>query len=257
MLITSCNEYGKLLKSTDHNLKYEAAVKYYNEGDYYKAFSLLDNLMTVYNGTNKAQDIYWMLSWCDYHLTDYTLAATRFEIFHKRYPLSEHSEEALYMSALSNYKNSPELTLDQTDTKKAINGLQLFTDKYPSNPRVDTCNFLIEKLRDKLETKQYKQSYLYYHTENYKAAIVAFDNLLEDFPDTERKEKVLFYQLESKALLAQNSILSKKLKRNMDVIDSYTKFVDQYPSSTHLKSAEGLYNKAKQYVQINEQKNGS
>ncbi len=257
LFLGGCNSYSKLLKSDDYDLKYQKAQEFYNEKEYYKAFTLLDELMTVYNGTNKAENIYWLISWCDYHLKDYRLAATRFDIFYKRYPLSTHREEALFMKAMSNYKNSPDISLDQSDTKNAINDLQLFVDKFPQSTRVDSCNQLIESLLDKLEEKKYNFAYLYYNTSSYKAAIIAFDNLLEDFPDTKFKEKALFYQLSARYLLAQNSIASKKRERFQAVIESYTKFVDLYSSSTQLKKAEDYYLKAKDYMNQNRSKDGS
>ncbi len=240
--LSGCNEYNQLLKSTDYNEKYEAANKYYAEADYYKAYTLYDELMNVYNGTSRAEEMYYKMAYCDYNIGYYSLAATRFNIFYKRYPLSKQAEEALYMSALSSYKNSPKSTLDQTDTYNAINNLQIFINKYPSSPRVDTSNVLIEELRNKLETKSYDQAFQYHHMEMHKAAIIAFNNLLEDFPDTDYREQALFYQLKSRFLLAENSVASKKIGRYEDVKDSYIKFVDYFPKSSFIRQAEGLYN---------------
>ena len=252
LFITGCSEYSKILKSNDFNLKYEAANKYYEEGDYYKAYALFDELMTIYNGTTRAEEMYFKMAYCDYNLGFYSLSATRFNIFYKRYPLSENAEEALFLSALSNYKNSPVHSLDQTDTYRAINNLQLFINKYPESNRVDTCNTLVEKLRDKLEKKYYDMAYLYHHMDRHKAAVIAFNNLLEDFPDTDYKEKALFYQLKSQYLLAYNSIESKKRKRYEDVKDSYIKFVDYFPSSSFIKQAEGFYEQTTKALTKNE-----
>ncbi len=243
-IISSCNEYGKLLKSTDYNLKYDAAVKYYEENDYYRAYQLIDELLGVFNGTNKAEKLYYYLAYCDYHLGDYTLAATRFNIFYKRYPGSQWSEEALFMSAYCNYLTSPNFSLDQTETYTAIEELQMFMNLYPTSSRIDSCNVIMDKLRDKLEKKAYENAYLYYHTENYKSAIIAFNSLLENYPDIDSKEKIEYYVIKSKFLLAQNSIESKKKQRYEDFINSYIKFADNYSTSNYLKELESLYEKA-------------
>ena len=34
VLVSSCGEYGKVLKSTDYDLKKEKAKEYYNKGEY-------------------------------------------------------------------------------------------------------------------------------------------------------------------------------------------------------------------------------
>lgn len=251
ILSSSCNEYSKLLKNDDYQAKYDAAKNYFEQEDYYKTFTLLDQVMPVYNGTKKGESIYWMMAWCDYHLMDYSLAATRFGIFHKRYPLSEFAQEALFMKAMSAYKNSPQSSLDQSETKNAMQDLQLFIDKYPRSERVDSCNKVMDQLRAKLEEKSYNQAYLYLHTYKYKSAIIAFDNLLEDYPDTKRVEQILFYRLKSAYFLAENSVLSKKLTRNKDVLNSYIKFVDRFPSSKFLREAESFRDKAQNYIQKN------
>ena len=42
LLLGSCSGYQKLLKSTDVNKKYEAAIQYYEKGDFFKAGTLLE-----------------------------------------------------------------------------------------------------------------------------------------------------------------------------------------------------------------------
>lgn len=249
-IISSCSEYSKLLKSDDYNAKYDAAIKYYDEKDYLKAYPLIDELMDVFNGTNKAERLYFYIAYCDYHIGDYMLAATRFNIFYKRYPSSQWAEEALFMSAYCNYKNSPNYSLDQTDTRKAMEDLQIFMNVFPNTSKRDTCNAMMDKLRFKLETKSYESAYLYYHTENYKSAIIAFDNLLEEYPDTDYREKATYYRLKSQFLLAENSVYSKKKQRYEDFINSYITFVDYFSTSTFLKELEVLYEKATKNIKV-------
>lgn len=249
LTLAACSEYSKILKSDDYEAKYQAALKYYEEKEYYKAYALMDELMGIYNGTNKAEKLYYYLAYCDYYLQDYTLAATRFNIFYKRYPSSQWAEDALFMSAKSNYHNSPNYSLDQQETYKAIEELQIFANTYPYSVRKDTCNILIEQLRSKLEKKAYEGAYLYFHTENYKAAIIAFTDLLDKFPDSENKEKVNYYVLKSRFLLAENSVLSKKKERYEEFTNSYVKFVDSYSGSIFLKELETDYEKAKKFLE--------
>ena len=60
LIINSCSEYQKVLKSTDYNLKYEKAIEYYEEEDYYRALSLLEELVSLYRGSERAERIAWM-----------------------------------------------------------------------------------------------------------------------------------------------------------------------------------------------------
>ena len=55
ILMSSCSEYQKLLKSGDSQAMYKKAVEYYNNGDYTKASNLFDGIRMVFQGTSKAQ----------------------------------------------------------------------------------------------------------------------------------------------------------------------------------------------------------
>ena len=45
LLLSSCGEYNKLLKSTDYEYKYEAAKNYFAKGQYNRAATLLNELI--------------------------------------------------------------------------------------------------------------------------------------------------------------------------------------------------------------------
>ncbi|MEM9024415.1 MAG: outer membrane protein assembly factor BamD, partial [Bacteroidota bacterium] len=145
-LITyTCGDYKKVLKSTDLQYKYDRAIQYYDEGECYKAYPLFEELLAVYRGTKKSEDIYYRLAYCDYRLKDYILASHRFEQFYNNFPYSGKAEECTFMSAYCHYLNSPKPSLDQTDTEEAITAFRLFVNKYPYSPRIDTCNVLMDE----------------------------------------------------------------------------------------------------------------
>jgi len=112
---------------------------------------------------------------------------------------------------------------------------------YPESNLVDSCNTLIGNLRNKLEMKSFEKAKLYYKMEKYRSAVILFNTTLEEFPDTDYKEEVLFLIVKSNFLFASNSIETKKEERYDNTIKSYHTFVDQFGSSKHLKSAENYY----------------
>ncbi|PCJ88082.1 MAG: outer membrane protein assembly factor BamD [Flavobacteriales bacterium] len=251
---TTC-QYRQILKSGNLDLKYEAAINYYENGDYYKAYPLLEELIAIYRGTSKAEKLFYYYAYCDYNLGDFYLANYRFKNFSKTYPNSEFAEECYFMAAYCHYRNSPKYSLDQTDTYSAINSLQLFVNRYPESKLADSCNVLVDKLRAKLERKFFEISNQYYHKRNYKAAIRSFENTLLDFPDTKYREEIMSFILKSNYELAKNSILAKKEKRFEDTIKSYVKFADSFPKSKFMKEAEAMYEDAlKEKQKIENQK---
>ncbi len=243
IITVSCSRYQKLLKSSDMDLKYEAAIKYYDDEKYEKAMALFEELIPLFRGTERAEKVYYCYCYCNFQLNFLYSASYHFRKFSTTYPLSKHAEETLFMYAYSNYLLSPIPTLDASDTKNGINALQLFINTYPEHELVDSSNVLMDKLRSKLEKKSYLNSKQYYKIFKFKAAIISINNTLADFPETKHREELTFLILKSNFLLAENSIKKKKLQRINDTIEAYYTFVDAYKESKYLKEAESIFTK--------------
>ncbi len=229
------------MKSSDVDLKYQKAVEYYDNGEYSKALSLFDELGTLFRGSSRSEVVQYFIANCHYKLEDYYFAGYYYKNFAKTYPTSPLAEECLFISAYCSYLNSPNASLDQNDTKQAIDDFQLFLNKYPTTALKDSANTMIDELRLKLEAKAYGNAKLYYQTENYKAAAVALQNLMKEFPNSPHKEETEFLLIKSQYLLAVNSIETKKEERYNATVESYHKFVDSFKNSKYLKQAESYY----------------
>ncbi|KAA6320393.1 hypothetical protein EZS27_029833, partial [termite gut metagenome] len=71
---SSCGEYTKLQKSTDYEYKYEAAKSYFAKGKYGRTATLLNELITILKGTDKAEESLYMLGMSYYNMKDYLMA---------------------------------------------------------------------------------------------------------------------------------------------------------------------------------------
>lgn len=247
--IVSCSDYNKILKGNDYELKYKTAVELSNEGDCYRALPLFDELMTYYRMTEKGEDVYYYYANTHYCLKDYYLASYYFKRFTKHFPSSPRKEECAYMSALCTKKSSPAYNLDPTDTRNAIDELQLFMDQYPESELVDTCNVMIDELRGKLERKSYEQGKLYFKMDKYKSAVISFEVTLQSYPDTEYREEIMYLMVKSNYLLAENSIETKKVERYQETVKSYSIFADYFPNSGYLKSAKSYHDTSKKAIE--------
>jgi outer membrane protein assembly factor BamD len=239
--MSSCSKYNKILKSQDVELKYQKAIEYYNKKDYQRALPLFEELIAVSRGTSRSEIIYYHYAYCYFGMRDFYLASFYFDTFTKTYPNSEYTEECAFMSAYCHYMNSPIPSLDQSDTKRAINQLQRFLERYPETTRKDTCNVIVSELLSKLEIKAFENAKLYHQIEQYKSATIALNNVIKDYPNTQFKEEILFLILESNYLLATRSVESKKPERLKDTIKSYHIFVDSFPNSRKINQAENLF----------------
>ncbi len=242
MIFISCSKYQRVLKGSDMEKKYVYAEKYFKKKKYFKALELLEELVSVYKGTTKGEQTYYYYAYCNYNTGDYAMAAYTFNSFVQTYPNSKYAEEMQYMHAYCYYLDSPIPSLDQTNTLDAIEKFQLFINKYPKSERVQESNRLIDELRFKIETKTFNNAKLYYKTENYKAAIVAFENLQKDFPSTSYKEDALFLELKASYTYAQKSVEYKQTERYKAAEENYLKLIDAFPQSKYLHDAEKIYN---------------
>lgn len=241
LLFSSCSEYNRVQKGRNMDAKLDLAIRLYKKGQYFKALPLLEELITIYRGTKKAEETYYYYAYTNYQIGDYESAAFDFENFTRTFPSSEFAEECAYMKAYCFYMSSPEYSLDQTNTMKAINAMQLFADRYPTSTRLEQCNKLIDQLRYKLEMKSYDTAQLYYNMEDYKAAVTTFKNLLVDFPGTRFKEDAMFKALKASYLLAMNSIEEKKQERYNETLLAYSEFVNAFPESKNRSKADDIY----------------
>lgn len=249
-VLLSCSDYNKLLKSSDYNKKYDAAIKYYEAKEYSKSLALFEELISVYRGTNKAEKIMYYYAYATYAGGEYLLAGYHFNNFVKTFPLSDKTEECAFMYAYCYFLESPRYSLDQTDTKNAIKELQFFINKYPNSERVKQCNELVDRLREKLEKKNYEISKQYYFLDDYKAAITSFENVLKDFPDTKYREEVMYLIVKSNYTYAVKSIDTKKTERLKSTVDAYNKFASFFPKeSKYSRDAEFYYTNAKKQLE--------
>lgn len=248
LMLTGCNEYQRVLKSSDLEYKYSKGVEYYEKGQYNYAFSIFDELLDLYRGTLKAQEVYYYYASSLYNLEDYILAGYHFKTFYQTFPSNEKAEEAAFLAAKCYFLEAPRYSLDQSYTYKAVNELQLFINTHPNSSYMPECNAMIDELRAKLERKSYEIAYQYFHTQRYQAAVTSFNNTLNDFPDTEYREEAMYYRLEASYKLAENSILDKQVSRFREARTAYLDFIRDYPESEFRRDADKVSEKIDEFL---------
>jgi outer membrane protein assembly factor BamD len=253
MILSSC-KFQQVLKKGDIDQKYELAMKLYDQKDYSRALQLFDPLINMMKATDKAQKLYYCYAYSYYYQKEYTLASYYFKRYTTNFPNTKEAEECFFMSAYCNYMNSPDYQLDQTSTIEAIKELQLFTNTYPESARVSECNDLIDKIRTKLEYKDYKIAKMYYRMSDYVSAVTCFNNIIKDYTDSPHKEEILYLIFKSYYKYAKESIESKKKERYLKAVLAYNELITHYPNSQYLSEVTDLKTKTdKELETINQQ----
>jgi outer membrane protein assembly factor BamD len=153
------------------------------------------------------------------------------------------------LAAECSYLLSPTFSLDQTDTKNAIDEYQLFLDKYPHSHLKDSANHQIDRLNKKLEIKSFENASQYAKTLKYKAAISALKDFLKEYPASEFREEALFLMVKCQFMLAEGSVEEKKLDRMRTVGEFYRTFAAAFPESKSLADAESYFKRSERQVE--------
>ncbi|WP_025145616.1 outer membrane protein assembly factor BamD [Pedobacter jeongneungensis] len=244
--IAGCkSRFEKLRASNDVAKKYQEALRLYNKRDYSKALVLFEDLSQKYRGRAEAEDLNYYYAYTLYRLSDYTTARYQFKSFADTYPASKNAEEARYMGAYCFYLESPAFSLDQENTYKAIDALQLFINLYPTSDRAAAAGKYIATLRGKLEDKAFENAKMYLTTgpsnvDNYRAAVIALKNAQRDFPDIKYAEEMDFLMIRAQYLYAKNSYVIRQEDRYNEALALYTEFTENHPGSKFTKDAKGL-----------------
>ncbi|MBO7488964.1 MAG: outer membrane protein assembly factor BamD [Bacteroidales bacterium] len=243
--LCSCNGYDKMLKSTDNDAKYAAAVKYFDEGRYTRARQLFENLALYSRGNEHAEDIAWYYGQSLLKSEYYYTAAYQFKMFTKRYPYSSRAEEAAFLSAYCQYMDSPVHTLDQSITKAAITELEQFSERYPQSTHIPEVNTYLDELRNKLMQKDYEIALGYYNTEAYRAAVVSLTNFLNIYPDSPYREEAMYYIIKAGYIYAINSREDKMKERLQQVVNNFDKFAATFNNSKYMTECQNIYTQCK------------
>lgn len=235
VFLSSCSDYQRALKSEDVAVKFASATKMYEAKKYGKAIRLFEQIAPAYKGKPSAEKMFYMYAQSLYRTNQYYLSGYQFENFAASYPKSEKIEETSFLGAKSYSYLSPVYSLDQTDTNKSIDKLQNYIDSYPEGQNLAEANSLVKGLREKLEKKAYENAKIYNTISDYKAAMVAFDNFIINFPGTPYKEKALYFKLDSAYFLAINSVPTKMKERLENAKTAYQGLL-KFKANTEYKS---------------------
>lgn len=213
------------------------AENYYAQKKYSYAQQLFDELFPYIKGTPRFEDMYYKNAYSFYYMKDYLNAENMFKSYTENFPNSPRAEECEYMRAFCFYKQSPKVDLDQASTTKTMGFMQAFINMHPSSTRVKDATAIIDQCRAKLEEKEFKSAYLYYNLSFYKAAAVALNVLMDDYPDSDRSDEYKLIIIKSYYKYAEMSIVEKQEERFDKVVTEVSDFNERFPQSKYIKEA--------------------
>ena len=247
VVLTGCGDYQRLLKSRDPEEKYQAALMYFNNKQYVRAQTLLDDVTSYYKGTERSEDVLAYLARCYMGQKSYESATNYYQAYIRNYPKGKYATEAYFQVGPCQYLDSPDARLDQDITKKAIEAFNQFVELYPESPYAEQAYSEMSEMYDKLALKELHSAKLYYNLgtylgNNYLSCEIVARNALKNYPSNKYMEDFSWLVMQSKYQQMIHSIEEKKMDRARDAQDEYYNFITEYPDSKHRKDADKMFN---------------
>lgn len=253
VLFSSCGEYNRVLKSTDYEYKYSYAKKYFNAKQFSKSATLLEELYPVFRGSAYAEESLYLLAQSYYGQKDYQTAAQYFETYYNTYPKGEYTELARFYSGYGLYLDSPDPRLDQSQTYKALEQMQLYLEFFPQSERAAEAQNILFELQEKLALKELMATELYFNLgtymgNNFLSSIITAQNALKNYPYSKYREEFMYYVIRSKYELALVSIEEKLQGRYRDVVDEYYNYTNEYPEGKYIRQVQRFHDYANRRI---------
>ena len=245
VVLTGCGDYQRLLKSRDPEEKYQAALMYFNNKQYVRAQTLLDDVTSYYKGTERSEDVLAYLARCYMGQKSYESATSYYQAYVRNYPKGKYATEAYFQVGHCQYLDSPDARLDQDITKKAIEAFNQFVELYPESPYAEQAYSEMSEMYDKLALKELHSAKLYYNLgtylgNNYLSCEIVARNALKNYPSNKYMEDFSWLVMQSKYQQMIHSVEEKKMDRARDAQDEYYNFITEYPDSKHRKEADKM-----------------
>ncbi len=156
------------------------------------------------------------------------IAAAEYREFISLYPFSPSSAYAQYKIAMTFYKKALKPGRDQTKTVQALAEFKKVITNYPLSEEAKMAQEKIKECEERLAEHTLSIGEHYYKRKAYKASINRLTEILTNYPNYSKMDKVYFY-------LADSYFKGKQIDQS---VPFFTKLISDYPQSKFVKKAQ-------------------
>jgi outer membrane protein assembly factor BamD len=225
---------SKVDRKKDSRYKCESqfakAQQRYARGRFNEVATVLDEIRYQCSGHRMIDTVLYYLGMSMLQAKRPLEAQTEFERLIQNYPNSSYYSEAQFRLGQSIWNQSHPYDRDQSVTHTAIGRLNDFIELYPASPFADSARQFVEQGHEKLAHKVFATARFYEKQEEYEAAIVYYNKLLAEYPESKYAVDVRITQAE----------LLLKAKRITEALDIVTAILAEQPSEELARKATEL-----------------
>jgi outer membrane protein assembly factor BamD len=132
-----------------------------------------------------------MGAFTNYRQGKYEEAVTGAKRYLQLYPTSEDAAYAQYIVGLSYFRQIPDVTQDQKESRRAIEAMEELVTRWPESEYVEDAQAKIRFARDQLAGKEMQVGRYYLERREYLASIKRFRYVVENYSNTRHVEEAL------------------------------------------------------------------
>jgi len=218
LILTSCSGTAFKDKAAPRE-QYNYAMDLYNKNKFFKAQMAFQRLIYSFPGQTYIDTAQYYLGMSFYNMKNYPEAVGEFRRLLSAYPSSAFADDAQFQAAMSFYDQSPSYYHDQFETLEAIDEFSMFLTRYPRSSLKGEAQEKLNRLYDKLAKKLYKNGELYLKMHDYEPALIYFEQVRDNYPNTEWARYAFYKTGEA----------MRKQGRISDALETFQNFVMAFP----------------------------
>ena len=177
-LITACSNKSSI-RDIDYDLEFEKGKTALSKKKFVRAQEHFNTVVIGASHTELGDDALFFLGESHFYAKkEELLAIAEYDRLIRRMPFSPYIERARYRICEAYVRMSPKYYRDQTFSEKALEKLQEYIDDYPNSDNRIKAQEVILVLREKLSKKAYNSGLLYMKMEEYSAALLGFEKVI-------------------------------------------------------------------------------
>lgn len=163
---------------------YAQGMEAYAAGRYRRAAELLGQFVPNATGDPRLKEALMALGRAHLETGDYVSATSQFLRVATEFARDPEAAEARFGLCDAYHRLSPRPQLDPEYTHAAITYCESFASIYPGTPQAAQAQQWVAEMRGKLAEKAYQNGFFYFRRGLYDAAVVYFNNVVTQFPET-------------------------------------------------------------------------
>lgn len=241
LFLGACSSSDKVLSRTEQcKLDMKQAKELMADEDYFDAREHLNATLANCTGTGFMEDAQYLLAESYFLAEEWVEAYGEYNIFINHYPSSPQAPMAYYRKGLAAWSTDYVPGRDESYTNDAIKAFQEFARIYPQNAKMDSAQYYLQDLSERLADRELATSILYLKMREPQATAIYLQDFLKKFPESKNIPKALALLVESYTRLDQFEQADKylaQMNEKLTALAEHPKKAKEYQSKiAELKS---------------------